>query len=195
MFERFTRAAREVVINAGSAARELRHDRIGTEHLLLALLRPDAGLPYEVLRGAGLDRETVRGTIVRHVGEGRGELGEADAAALREIGIDLDAVRDRVEETFGSGALRTPEPEPSRWHDLRDRVRGDHTPFSSGAKRVLELSLREARGLRHDHLGGEHILLGLLAERAGLAAGILAEAGLDVGELRLKVLEAVKAAA
>ncbi|SDY39542.1 Clp amino terminal domain-containing protein, pathogenicity island component [Micromonospora pattaloongensis] len=192
MFERFTDRAREVVTRSQAEARRLEHDKIGTEHILLALLADDAGLAAMVLREAGADADDLRARILRHVGRGPRVLGEADAAALREIGIDLDAVRAKIEAAFGPGALEPPEDRP-KWGLRRGRRRG--WPFSSRAKKVLELSLREALRLKHRHIGTEHILLGLVREGEGLAALVLTEAGLDLDDLRRRVEAAVRAAA
>src|ERR1700755_753913 len=107
MFERFTIAARETVIRARQEARELGPGPIGTQHRLLALASPDAGVAHDVLGAAGLDARRVRAEILRLVGAPpAGQLlGEEDAAALRTIGIDLDAVLARIEESFGADAL------------------------------------------------------------------------------------------
>src|SRR6266540_3659545 len=92
MFERFTDRARESVVQAQVEARELRHGYIGTEHLLLGILR------------VGIDVGTARADVVALIGEPL-ETDENDAEALRAIGIDVEEVRRRIEETFGPGAL------------------------------------------------------------------------------------------
>ncbi|GAA4676693.1 Clp protease [Phytohabitans rumicis] len=202
MFERFTDRARGVVTGAQDEARQLRHRHIGTEHLLLALLADDAGLAGTVLRDAGVYPEQVRADIRAIVGTDPDPLGAADAEALRAIGIDLDAVRSKVEETFGEGALEPPHTCQPRRRGLFLRgepgplgpVRG-HIPFTARAKKVLELSLREALHLRHKHIGTEHILLGLLREGDGLAAKVLSDAGLRLDDLRGHVLDALHRAA
>ena len=193
MFERFTDRARAAVNQSRAEARKLGHDKIGTEHLLIALLADEACLAGRVLREAGADLDDLRSRIERHVGRGPRVLGEADAAALREIGIDLDEVRARIEQSFGAGALR-PVEEPRRRGVLRRRRRG-FGPFSPRAKKVLELALREALRLRHNYIGTEHILLGLIREGSGLAALVLTEAGMDLNDLRHRVEAAVRKAA
>jgi len=198
MFERFTAQARATVKAAQAQARALRHDRVGTEHMLLALLDPEAaGVAAQVLRDAGVTADDVRARIEEHVGRGPRLLGEADAAALREIGIDLDAVRAKIEETFGEGALRP----PVRYHSRglfglrRRRPAYERGTFSPRAKKALELSLREAIRLKHNHIGTEHILLGILREGEGLAARVLTEAGASLNDLRERVHHALRAAA
>ncbi|WP_238453619.1 Clp protease N-terminal domain-containing protein [Micromonospora sp. ATA51] len=119
-------------------------------------------------------------------------LGDADAAALREIGIDLAAIVARIEESFGPDALREAVPAPRRRWGRRRYAGG---PFSPRSKKVLELSLREAIRLRHHHIGTEHILLGLLREGQGLAALVLTEAGVDLDDLRRRVETALRTAA
>ncbi len=178
MFERFTSLSREVVVGSRAEAEALGHRPVGTEHLLLGLLRAEDGVAAGVLRRAGLDAVKVRDEVRQRVAAGMGR--EPDAEALRSIGIDLDAVRQHAEQSFGPGAL---DPTPRR------RARGT---FGPRAKKVLELSLREALALKHNHIGTEHILLGLLREREGLAARILVERGLRLDDLRAQVLVALQ---
>jgi len=139
MFERFTRRARQAVVLAQEEARAFRHDRIGTEHLLLALLR---------------DPDSVAGK------------------ALARLGVSLPEIRRAVEETVGRG-----ESAPT-----------DLIPFSPRAKKVLDLSLREAINLTHSHIGTEHILLGIVREGEGLAARILVDQGTGLSRVREAVL-------
>ncbi|MER7441787.1 Clp protease N-terminal domain-containing protein [Micromonospora avicenniae] len=192
MFERFTDRAREVVRRARDEARAEGQRPIGTEHLLLAVLADQASLASRVLTETGVSADDLRARIHRHVETGGVGLGDADAAALREIGIDLAAIVARVEETFGPDALREATPEPRRRWGRRRYTGG---PFSPRSKKVLELSLREAIRLRHKHIGTEHILLGLLREGHGLAALVLTEAGADLDDLRRRVEQALRTAA
>jgi ATP-dependent Clp protease ATP-binding subunit ClpA len=200
MFERFTSSARSVVVDAQTECRRLRHQRIGTEHLLLALLRHGDGAAA-ALRDVGVTPDLVEAAIDRHLRNAPGSLGEDDAAALRSIGIDINEVRARVEENFGPVPLTPPTEERRRWFGLR-RSRtargegtGGHIPFSPRSKQVLELSLRETLRLKHKEIAAEHILLGLLRENRGLAAKILAEAEVDVADLRRRVEAALRTAA
>jgi ATP-dependent Clp protease ATP-binding subunit ClpA len=191
MFERFTEAARAVVMQAQFEARDLQHEHVGTEHLLLALLEDQAGAIAVALRDRGIDQIRVRDEIIKRVGRGQPgtdplpEADAEDAAALKAIGIDLNAVRRAIEESFGPGALQLPcAPEPKRRGLLRRFSGGGHTPFSGRAKKVLELSLREAVRLKHNFIAPEHIMLGLLREGDGLACRILADHGVDFAKLR-----------
>jgi ATP-dependent Clp protease ATP-binding subunit ClpA len=182
MLERFTVQARETVLRAREERRQLRHPHIGTEHLLLGMLSEDAGIAYAVLREAGVDAPAVRAEVRRLVGTTPGGLGEEEAAALRTIGIDLDAVLARIEESFGPDALDPPPALPAR--GLLGRRRRPAGRLSPRARKVLELSLREALRLKHNYVGTEHILLGLIREGEGLAAKILTESGVDLADLR-----------
>jgi ATP-dependent Clp protease ATP-binding subunit ClpA len=106
MFERFTDDARQVVVQAQAAARRLGHDFIGCEHLLLATA--STGAPASaVLRDQGVTPERIEAEIIRILGRGRTAdlLGGLDSEALASIGIDLDAVRTRLEAAFGPDAL------------------------------------------------------------------------------------------
>ena len=95
------------------------------------------------------------------------------AQALGALGIRLEAVRARVEETVGRG-----ESTPS-----------GHIPFTPRAKKVLELSLREALQFGHNYIGTEHLLLGLIREGEGVAATVLVGLGADLESVRLKVIQ------
>jgi hypothetical protein len=125
-FERFAPRASKVMALAQEEARRLRHAYVGTEHLLLGLLRDDQGIA------------------------GR---------ALESVGIELDAVRARVEEIVGPGTEEPPQ----------------QLAFTARAKKVLELALRETLALGHDFIGGEHLLLGLVAEGEGVGARVVGE--------------------
>jgi ATP-dependent Clp protease ATP-binding subunit ClpA len=170
MFERFTIEARQAVVGAQSEARRLHHGRIGTEHLLLALLVLDTP-SAAVLARHGLTHDAVAETV-------RGYRGseDLDADALTTLGIDLNAVRERVEATFGRGALDG--------EGRRGREPVGHIPFSPRAKKVLELSLREAIALKSTSIRDGHIALGLLREGEGLAMKALHDRGVDPVELR-----------
>ncbi|SOC52696.1 Clp amino terminal domain-containing protein, pathogenicity island component [Blastococcus aggregatus] len=178
MFERFTPEARQVVEGAQQQARELRSDRVGTEHLLLALLTRQGTTASTALGRHGLTREAVAADIVRLTG---GE--ELDAAALTSLGIDLDAVRSSVEASFGVGALDGPGARSART---------GHIPFTPGAKKVLELSLREAIAGKSRSITDGHVLLGLIREGQGLASTVLHDRGVDLPALREDVRLASK---
>src|SRR5687767_3086694 len=102
-----------------------------------------------------------------HEGEG------VAAKALESLGISLDAVREQVQDIIGQG-----QQQPT-----------GHIPFTPRAKKVLELSLREALQLGHDYIGTEHILLGLIREGAGVAAQVLFKLGADLNSARQDVIK------
>jgi ATP-dependent Clp protease ATP-binding subunit ClpA len=188
MFEHFTDRARGTVVLAQEEARGLHHNHIGTEHLLLGLLRERTSVGRKALDRLGVRLDDVRSEVVRVVGEGPpAALGDRDAEALRAIGIDLDEVRRRVEARFGEGALERTA--PSRRRPRRRRCApsaGGGVPFTPRAKKVLQLALRESKALHHGYIGTEHILLGLVREREGLAAEMLAER--DVSDQRVRTV-------
>ena len=140
MFERFTDRARRVVVLAQEEARALNHSYIGTEHILLGLIREGEGVA---------------------------------AKALESMGISREAVRSEVEDIIGKGS----QP-PS-----------GYIPFTPRAKKVLELSLREALQLGHKYIGTEHILLGLIREGEGVAAQVLVKLGADLPRVRQQVIQ------
>ncbi|MET9491799.1 Clp protease N-terminal domain-containing protein [Nocardia sp. NPDC006630] len=163
MFERFDKAAKYAIVVAQEEARELRSSSVEMEHMLLGLLAsPDDGLK-QMLAERGYTAEGVREALARkRTGD---PLGAEDAEALRSIGIDLDAVRESLEATFGEDALEraVPVDEPRR-----GRFRGPkgfptgHIPFDRDAKKALELSLREALTRGDNHIAAGHVLLGIL---------------------------------
>ncbi|MGA5302269.1 Clp protease N-terminal domain-containing protein [Nucisporomicrobium flavum] len=203
MLERFTQAARDAVIGAQEAARDLRQSPIGTEHVLLAMLSATDGpiATAAALREKEVDARSFRAEILRRVGPGTAPadpLPDADAedkAALKSIGIDLDAVRRAIEDTFGPGSLHLPRETPRR-KGLFGRFYGSgHIPFSPRAKKVLELALREAIRLKHRFIAPEHLMLGMIRDDGGLAMQILAERGVDLTELGAEMARSLKSQA
>ncbi|MEE0239825.1 MAG: ATP-dependent Clp protease ATP-binding subunit [Pauljensenia sp.] len=140
MFERFTDRARRVVVLAQDEARGLKHNYIGTEHLLLGLISEGEGVAAKALETMGIKGEAVRASVIEIIGEGE------------------------------------------------KPVEG-HIPFTPRAKRVFELSLREALQLGHNYIGTEHLLLGLLQEGEGVAAQVLTKQGADLAQVRQTVIQ------
>jgi ATP-dependent Clp protease ATP-binding subunit ClpC len=146
MFERFTDEARRVLVLAQDESRALEHDFIGTEHLLLGILRHGDGPAPEALSAMGVTLEAARAQIAQTVGP-RG--------------------------TTGTGSV----------------------PFTPRAKKTLELALREALQLGHDHIRTEHLLLGLIAEGDGAGARTLVALDVDLPSLREEVTSRIEPAA
>jgi len=193
MLERFTTSARQTVMGARDEAIATGRTYVGTEHMLIALLDVDRGPAYRVLTEAGVTAASVRADLDRRIPPAADPLGPGDAEALRAIGIDLDAVIARVEAAFGEGALDEPDEPGGGRRRLFGRGRREpmgtrrHPRITPRAKKVLELSLREAI-YRNDHeIRAEHILLGLIREGEGLAAQILTDAGLSLADLRTRL--------
>jgi ATP-dependent Clp protease ATP-binding subunit ClpA len=184
VFERFTSEARAVVVRAREESRRLGHRHLGTEHLLLGLLGPDAGPAGVLLRDAGLDLDRVREEVARRVAAPPPLLSDEDAAALRTVGIDVQAVLDRMRAAFGPEAVHAPDP-PGR----RRRVRLGPGRVTPRARKVLQLALREAIRLHDGSIGSEHLLLGLLREGRGVAVDVLTDAGVDLDRLRHQAQE------
>jgi len=140
MFNRFTERARKVILLAKEEAKRFNHDYIGTEHLLLGLIREGEGVA---------------------------------AAVLQSLGLGPEAIRIEIEKLV--------QPGPSAV------VSGD-IPFTPKAKKVIELSMDEARNLGHNYIGTEHLLLGLIREGEGVAAQVLQNLGLDLNKVRGEVM-------
>jgi DNA-binding transcriptional MerR regulator len=132
--QRFTAAARQVVILAQEEARGLQHDRIGSEHMLLGLLREESGVA---------------------------------AATLRSVGVTLEQVRTKVSQKV-----------PATESGSND----GHLPFASGAQSALEAAMTESANLRHNYIGTEHVLLGVLRDDH-MAREVLRDLDIDVDHL------------
>jgi len=143
MFERFTDEARRVLVLAQEESRVLGHDFIGTEHLLLGILR-----------------------------HGQGPAPEA----LTTMGVTLEAARAQIAQTVGP----------------RGTAAGGSIPFTPRAKKTLELALREALQLGHDHIRTEHLLLGVIDEGDGVGARTLVALDVDLSRLRDDVTSRVR---
>ena len=153
MFEKFTKEARAAVVLAQQEARDADVGEIRPEHLLVGVVQSAGRDLAAVLSEAGLTADALR---VRLSSAGDDDVDE-DAAALRAIGIDLDAVRDAVERGFGPDAFD----DAVRSSGRRQRRRG-HLPFTRPAKKVLELALREALAHKSREIRVEHVLLAIL---------------------------------
>jgi len=137
---RFTDRAQSAFELASTESTALKHEYIGTEHLLLGLLDSD------------------------------GVAGDA----LLKLGVKVEVARKRVVEIVGIGNCDWPPEHPR--------------PLTSRAKRAIDLATREARKLKHDHVGTEHVLLGLVDETESVAARVLRELGLDSDTVRTAVI-------
>jgi hypothetical protein len=143
-FDRFTDRARKVLTLSQDEAQRFNHNYIGTEHLLLGLVREEEGVAARVLAGMNVELGKVR-TVVEFI------IGRGDTPVGGEVGL-------------------TPR-----------------------AKRVMELAIDEARGLGHNHIGTEHLLLGLVREGEGIAAGVLESLGVNLDRARHEVLRVISA--
>ena len=137
-FDKFTERARRVLTLAQEEALRFNHNYIGTEHLLLGLVREGEGVAAKVLANLGVELNKVRSAVEFIIGRG-------DRAVMGEIGL-------------------TPR-----------------------AKKVIELAVDEARRLGHHYIGTEHLLLGLVREGEGIAAGVLESLGVSLEKLRGEV--------
>src|SRR5580698_2490297 len=137
----FTERVRKVLAMAREEAARLHHEYVGTEHILLGLIRE----------------------------------GEGVAAAVRQnMNADLNEIQQKIEETVKKGKAGA--------------TTGPDLPYTSRAKKVLELAMSEARELSHSYVGTEHLLLGLLREEKGIAAQVLTDAGVNLEAARAETL-------
>src|SRR5436190_7314228 len=139
-FDKFTERARRVLTLAQEEAQRFNHNYIGTEHLLLGLVREGDGVAARVLNNLGVQLPKVRSAVEFIIGRG-------ESMIMGEIGL-------------------TPR-----------------------AKKVIELAVDEARRLNHHYIGTEHLLLGLVREGEGIAAGVLESLGVSLEKVRAQVIE------
>jgi ATP-dependent Clp protease ATP-binding subunit ClpC len=137
----FTERVRKVLQLARDEAARLHHEYVGTEHILLGLIREGEGVA---------------------------------AAVLQNMNVDLDEVQQKIEETVKKGKAA--------------QTTGPDLPYTSRAKKVLELAMSEARELNHSYVGTEHLLLGLLREEKGIGAQVLTDAGVNLEAARTETL-------
>ena len=137
----FTERVRKVLAMAREEAARLHHEYVGTEHILLGLIREGEGVA---------------------------------AAVLQNLNVDLDEIQQKIEETVKKGKAA--------------QTTGPDLPYTSRAKKVLELAMSEARELNHSYVGTEHLLLGLLREEKGIAAQVLTDAGVNLDAARAETL-------
>src|SRR5262245_14191786 len=137
----FTERVRKVLAMAREEAARLHHEYVGTEHILLGLIREGEGVA---------------------------------AAVLQSLHVDLQDVQERIEEQVKKGKAT--------------QATGPDLPYTSRAKKVLELAMTEARDLNHSYVGTEHLLLGLLREEKGIAAQVLTDAGVNLDSARSETL-------
>ena len=168
MFERFTAGSRDAVRLASDESRLLRSPFVGAGHLLLGVLRDGHGIGAQTLGAHGVDLDAARALVSELYRPVDGPVPGVSGELLRSIGIDLDEVLRRTEETFGRDAVeravaRTRPLSRRRPRRMRCAPRGA-VPFSPRAKRALELALQESLRLGHRYIGTEHILLGVLRD-------------------------------
>ena len=144
-FDKFTERARKVLSLAQEEAQRFNHNYIGTEHLLLGLVREGDGVAAKVLANLGVELNKVRSAVEFIIGRG-------DRIVLGEIGL-------------------TPR-----------------------AKKVIELAVDEARRLNHHYIGTEHLLLGLVREGEGIAAGVLESLGVNLEKVRTQTIQVLSQA-
>ena len=137
----FTDRVRKVLQMAREEAARLHHEYVGTEHILLGLIREGEGVA---------------------------------AAVLTNLGVELEEIQQKIEETVKKGKAAA--------------AAGPELPYTSRAKKVLELAMMEARELNHSYVGTEHLLLGLLREEKGIAAQVLTDAGVTLEQSRAETL-------
>jgi ATP-dependent Clp protease ATP-binding subunit ClpC len=141
-FDKFTERAKKVLVLAQEEAQRFNHNYIGTEHLLLGLVREGEGIAAKV---------------------------------LSNLGVELQKVRSAVEFIIGRG----------------DRMVIGDISLTPRAKKVIELAVEEARRLNHNYIGTEHLLLGLVREGEGIAAGVLESLGVNLEKVRAQVIQVV----
>lgn len=169
MFEKFAKDAREAVIQAQDEARALGADRVGPEHVLLGTVRSPDAVAAQALARLGVSHATLLAAVRALPAH------TIDADALAGIGVDLDAVRAQVEASFGPGALDAIS---------RSAPKKGHLPFEAEAKKLLEVSLREAIRCKHRRIDSGHLLLAAVRLEDTTAYRALAAVGVGPAAVR-----------
>ncbi|HHX77091.1 MAG TPA: ATP-dependent Clp protease ATP-binding subunit, partial [Firmicutes bacterium] len=139
MFGRFTERAQKVLVLAQEEARNLNHNYVGTEHLLLGLIREGEGIAFRVL----------------------------DA-----MNVDIASIKKELDKVLGKGEMASAS-----------------LSYTPRAKKIIELAIEESRNLGHNYVGTEHLLLGIIREGEGVAAQVLNNLGVELGEVRKMVMK------
>ena len=196
MSRRITGDGRLVVLHAGEQARRLGHGFLGCEHLLFGLASVDSEAGT-VLRARGITPRRYEEEFVNLVGPHRptGADGAVtdpfDREALASIGIDLDAVRERIEAAFGPGALTRTVNHRARRRFGRPRRAGipsGHLPLTRRAKKCLRRALHHEQVRHGQQLEPDEIALALLTTNRGLVPRILSALGTTAADLRAEIL-------
>lgn len=195
MFERFTEAAQAVVIEAGAHATRLGHNWIGCEHFLLVLASSDDPVG-QAFRDAGVTAARIESTIMRQVGRGRRLFDTLDREALATVGIDVDAVREAVEQTFGVGALDRVRRPTGRaglagrrgapWRRLGPGRRVLGPGLTPRAKECIARAVGDARA---GYVGAEQIALSVLGMKNGTVPHIFAAMGVSADALSADIAD------
>jgi ATP-dependent Clp protease ATP-binding subunit ClpC len=164
-----TPRAKKVIEYTMEEARNLNHNYVGTEHILLGLLREEEGVAAQVLMNLGLKLADVRGEVLSLLGHGL----KGSAATERGLGLH-ESVGERG--TSETNSL----PEAAVRHYLYPR-------FTDRARKAIQLAYQEAQRLGHEYIGTEHILLGLIKLDSGIAADLLKRHNIDLPSLQLYV--------
>jgi ATP-dependent Clp protease ATP-binding subunit ClpA len=175
MFERFSADARATVHLAQAEAQQLGSAQVDSGHFLLALVADTTGPAGRALRASHLNLDDVRDKV-------RKRAGGLDPDALAAIGIDLEAVRQATEATFGPGALDAGPP------STRGRV-----PFSGEAKKLLELSLRMTLSRKSKSITSGDVLLAALNLTGSVAVQVLGDARVNIESLRVETAREIAA--
>jgi ATP-dependent Clp protease ATP-binding subunit ClpA len=185
VFERFTQPARAVVVLAQEHARMLGAEQVGSVHMLIGVCETE-GPGATLLAAHGITADQIRDAARTATAASR----LPDAEALAGLGIDLEEIRRRVEESFGLGAL-----EGTRAAGRRARRRAwGQLRFVPEAKKTLELALREAVRRGDGYIGTEHLVLGFLHPQTGTAGELLRARGLTLDGVRAELEEPGRAA-
>ena len=179
-----TPRAKRVIELAIDEARRLGHNYIGTEHLLLGLVREGEGIAAGVLESLGVNLDKVRHEVIRVLSQSSATGSPASETkrssktpTVDQLGINLtDAARaGKLDPVIGRG----------------DRQVTGEVSLTPRSKKVVELAVDEARRLNHAYIGTEHLLLGLIREGEGIAAGVLESLGVNLEDTRKQIVDVV----
>lgn len=232
LYDKYTDRAKRTLALATEEARRFGHNYIGTEHLLLGLVRGEEGIAARVLADLGVDIGKTRSAVEFIIGRGDhvrvgdisltprakkaiefateesrrlghehisaehillGMVREGEGIAvgiLESLGVDLDKLRQRVIRAVANPGEPARQGLPAATGEAARRAAADRLGYTPAARKALALAAAEARRLGRDEVGAGHLLLGLMRDEEGIAAGILVSLGVNLEQVRQRVMQA-----
>ena len=181
-----TSRAKQVMEIALEEQRDFKHNFLGTEHLLLALLTVEGSVAFDVFRKCGIELEQAREEVLNLLGSGLdSEEGQPSSRIAQQESVNQRKSRNSEQ--------KKKRRERSKKLRARKKLKSSmYERFTDRARRVMQLANQEAQRFNHEYIGTEHILLGLVKEGSGVACNVLTNLEVELREVRLEVEKLVQ---